>query len=231
MAELSIILLVKNERSNVLAIVSELHVVTPKLSEDYEIVVIGACRSDGLQVAGKSHVKFFVQQSDGYANALRYGMHLCRGHWIAILDSDGSHPPSLLIKMWTERNNFDVISASRGLPLSRDQRSWPRRFSSKLVNRLYSALLFHSISDYTGSFRLWRSSLVKSIPTKANHFDIHPELIVVAALMGSNIVEIPYTYRNRLSGKSKAHIVKYAASYLLMLFRLLILRCSKVKWG
>jgi dolichol-phosphate mannosyltransferase len=74
------------------------------------------------------------------------------------------------------------------------------------VSRLYSVLMRMAggprIHDVSNAFKAYRRSVVGSVRTVADSFDISVELTVKAAIAGFRVGEIPTVWTNRSQGRS-----------------------------
>ena len=80
-----------------------------------------------------------------------------------------------------------------------------RKLTSRGANFLATAMLWPGVSDLTGSFRLYKKSvlkeLMKACQTKGYVFQM--EIIVRAREKGYTIAEVPITFVDRIYGESK----------------------------
>ncbi|KAL7009810.1 dolichol-P-mannose synthesis [Cystobasidiomycetes sp. EMM_F5] len=125
----------------------------------------------------------------------------------------------LLARMFSEQskaNNFDVVTGSRYIR-GGGVAGWDlkRKVISRGANLLAKYALWPGVSDVTGSFRLYRKSvlehLMKQVVSKGYVFQM--EIIVRARAAGFTIGEIPITFVDRVYGESKlgkTEIVGYA---------------------
>src|SRR5207248_5803643 len=85
------------------------------------------------------------------------------------------------------------------------------------VSRLYSTLVRLAggppIHDVSNAFKLYRRTVVESVPTVADSFDISVELTVKAAIAGYRITEIPTVWTNRAEGRSNFDFWKELRNY------------------
>jgi dolichol-phosphate mannosyltransferase len=100
-----------------------------------------------------------------------------------------------------------------------------RKLISRGANFFASFFLRSSISDMTGSFRIYRKSLFQNLTKgiKNNGFAFMMEIMIRAKELGSKIEEIPITFVDRLMGKSKIEpreIVIYFWSVVKLYFTL-----------
>mmetsp|Transcript_21476 Transcript_21476/g.3492 ORF Transcript_21476/g.3492 Transcript_21476/m.3492 type:complete len:108 (-) Transcript_21476:187-510(-) len=94
------------------------------------------------------------------------GIDLCRGNFIFLMDADLSHHPKFIpefIKKQQE-TNADIVTGTRyvskGGVFGWDLR---RKLTSRVANFLASFLLNPKCTDLTGSFRLYKRSVLKTV--------------------------------------------------------------------
>jgi len=94
-----------------------------------------------------------------------------------------------------------------------------RKLTSRVANYLAHVLLNPGVSDLTGSYRLYRKTmlqdLVKQVVTKGYVFQM--EIIVRCRKAGMRVAEVPISFVDRVWGSSKlggAEIVGYLKGLL-----------------
>jgi dolichol-phosphate mannosyltransferase len=94
-----------------------------------------------------------------------------------------------------------------------------RKLTSRVANYLAHVLLNPGVSDLTGSYRLYRKSmlqeLVKQVVTKGYVFQM--EIIVRCRKAGMRVAEVPISFVDRVWGSSKlggAEIIGYLKGLL-----------------
>ncbi|XP_038896152.1 dolichol-phosphate mannosyltransferase subunit 1 isoform X2 [Benincasa hispida] len=97
-----------------------------------------------------------------------------------------------------------------------------RKLTSRGANVLAQTLLWPGVSDLTGSFRLYKKSvledIISSVVSKGYVFQM--EMIVRATRKGYHIEEVPITFVDRVFGTSKlggSEIVEYLKGLLYLL--------------
>ena len=89
-----------------------------------------------------------------------------------------------------------------------------RKLTSRVANYIADTLLNPSVSDLTGSFRLYKKEVLKDLVPrlKSRGYVFQMEAIVRAQYLGYKIEEVPITFVDRMFGKSKlgaGEIVQY----------------------
>ncbi len=177
----------------------------------YEVIVIDDGSPDGtLEVAqqlqdiyGEDKIVLKPRKSKlGLGTAYIHGMKHARGEFIIIMDADLSHHPKFIRQMVAEqkRGDFDVVSGTRYVG-GGGVHGWDlkRKVISRGANFVTQLLLRPGASDLTGSFRLYRKSvlqaLVDSCVSKGYVFQM--EMLVRARQLGFTVGEVPITFVDR----------------------------------
>ena len=105
-----------------------------------------------------------------------------------------------------EKDKCDMVSGTRYLP-GGGVYGWDlnRKLTSRVANFLAATMLNPSASDLTGSFRLYKKSVLEKIMplVKSRGYVFQMEIITRAQYMGFTIEELPITFPDRIFGESK----------------------------
>ena len=213
----SILLPTYNERENLPIIVWLLVKYLDEANLAYEIIVIDDGSPDGtLEVARKlqeinGEEKIVLRpraKKLGLGTAYIHGIKHARGNFIIIMDADLSHHPKFIPDMVAKQKekDFDVVSGTR-YALGGGVNGWDlkRKLISRTANYITQILLRPNASDLTGSFRLYKKSvlekIVESVVSKGYVFQM--EMIIRARQFNFTIGEVPITFVDRVYGESK----------------------------
>jgi dolichol-phosphate mannosyltransferase len=123
------------------------------------------------------------------------------------MDADFSHSPAALERLFTASRHADVVIGSRYVPGGRTA-DWSAL--RKLISRggsLYArTVLGLPVADLTSGFKCFRRHVLESIDLDAissTGYAFQIEMTYYAALTGHRIVEIPITFTERCTGRSK----------------------------
>jgi dolichol-phosphate mannosyltransferase len=222
---ISVLILTRNEAESLAMLLPELARRMAQGGRSYEVVVIDADSPDGTAAVARSHgARVFAQIGSGYASALREGLAACRGHYIVTLDADMSHRAEVVHALLAAAEEADLVVASRYVDGGRADMGWDRRLLSLVLNRLFGMALGLPLRDLSSGFRVYRRAVLATLAPRGEHFDILPELAALAHFGGLRVREIPFHYRQRGAGVSKARVLHFAPAYLRTL-----LRCWRIK--
>jgi dolichol-phosphate mannosyltransferase len=140
------------------------------------------------------------------------------------MDADLSHPPVFLKDFWRERSSTEVLIASRYIAGGQADMAVSRRILSTILNRTYAVLLNLRLRDLSSGFRMYDRRVIESIDLQARDFDVLEEILVLIHIQGGRIKEVPFHYRVRQSGKSKAKLIRFGWAYSKTLLRMCRLR-------
>jgi dolichol-phosphate mannosyltransferase len=157
------------------------------------------------------------KEKNGLIPAIMEGVAESNGKYILIMDADFSHPPEVIPKMLEELriNPKCIVVASRYVDGGKVV-GWP--FKRRLLSTGASKLARHGLNvrqvkdPMSGFFALPRE-LIKDISIGTKGYKILLEILVKNK--GVQVKEIPYTFTDRVSGKSKMDrnvIMNYAAA-------------------
>lgn len=157
--------------------------------------------------------------------AVKTGIKSATGELIAVIDSDCSYDPILLIKMYqaiSDKN--DVIDASAHHPEAGFSANTPfyRVFLSRAVVTMYNFLMGKKEYCYTSMFRLYKAALLKNLVIENNNFLSMTEIKIRLLKRGARFVEIPAKNNFRQFGQSKMKVLRNIMDHLKFMFKILI---------
>lgn len=141
-----------------------------------------------------------------YVEGFRWGLE--RGYPAMVeMDADLSHDPALVPALLDALSSSDLAIGSRYVPGGKVV-NWGafRRALSRFGNLYARALLGYDVRDSTAGFRAYRSSWLagEDLSTVASHgYAFQIEMTRRVHASGGRISEIPITFVERVSGKSK----------------------------
>lgn len=139
-----------------------------------------------------------IYPNSGQSAALEAGFRAARGEVVATLDGDGQNDPGDILHLLDERNRRGVDMMC-GIRRKRAD-NFIRRFSSRVANRVRSAVLKDNITDVGCSVRVFRRSCLERIRFFRNAHRFFPALFIMA---GFTVAETPVNHRPRKFGTSK----------------------------
>ena len=145
-------------------------------------------------------------QNLGLIAALQTGFSACQTNWAAVIDSDCTYDPLLLIELVrkAKADGFDVVTASpyHAQGSVGNVPAW-RIGISRCASQLYRWPMRNKLSCYTCCVRVYRTSLVRQCKIISSGFVGVTELLWRLDQLGARIGEFPATLMPRITGVSK----------------------------
>jgi dolichol-phosphate mannosyltransferase len=208
--DLSIILPVVNERDNLRVLIPRMCALMERERLDFEIVVIDGASTDGTREAATDlGARVVSERRRGYAGALETGFAEARGDYVLTLDADMSHEPAFVSKLWSARNQADIIIASRYVHGGIAYTSLMRDWLSRVLNFGMRWMLSMPVRDMSSGFRLYRREALADLNIQSRNFEVQEEVLVKAYAQGFSIHEVPFTYFPREAGRSHARVLRF----------------------
>ena len=224
MTELSIILPAINEADNLSVLLPKLHEVCKSIGA-YEILVVDGGSTDDTATRSTMHgAKVHFQKQRGYGMALKEAFDLAQGKYIVTMDADYSHDPTFIRDLYAQRDKASVAIASRYAPGGASDVSGLRSVLSRILNTLFRRVLSIPIRDMSSGYRLYRRTALQEIQITRPNFDALEEILIKLVGMGHGVVEVPFTYKARGAGVSKARVIKFGIQLMKTLHSLWQLR-------
>jgi len=236
---ISIILPTLNEQENlpliVALIVDEFHT---RIKEEFEIIVVDDNSQDGTRQAfqdlkdvyGDVKMEMILRPGKlGLGTAYRDGLKSVKGEFVVLMDADLSHNPAYISEMMVRKqkaSNADVVSGTRYKP-GGGVVGWTltRCIVSAGANVLGQLLTGVPASDFTGSFRLYRKSVLDKVIPQMNckGYVFQLEAMVLSSRAGFKIVEVPIVFADRVFGETKLgpqEFIEYLKGLVRLIFHL-----------
>lgn len=227
--ELSIVVPLYDEESNVEALTEQLADALDSLGVDYEMVLVDNGSRDGTgaeidRMAGRfgdSVVKAIVPENQGFGLGVITGLTLCRGTFVGFMPGDLQVDPLTTARLYeiAKSNPGYLVKALRHVR----QDGLVRIILSRLYNGLFRLLYGIDVKDINGIPKIFPGELSRRLElrTKGSFFDA--ELLIKITMLNCRVLEVPIISKQRRSGRSKV----YVATILEMLWDLLRFRFGK----
>ncbi len=206
---ISIIIPTLNEINNIDSTINKIKNIFSN-NEDYEIIFVDDESNDGSLEKIKTLSNIFPNisyiipnQRLGLGYALSIGQKNSKGEFILFLDCDNSINKSDLTKLINCKEKNKLVIGSRYLNDSKiNGVNNIKIFLSKFFNYLISYYLKIPAKDISHSFRIFPKSIILSTKN-LKHPIFFWEHSLYCKKKGLEIKEIPITFDERISGKSK----------------------------
>lgn len=208
--ELSIVVPMYNEQTNVDAFVEAVSTALVAAGLDHELVLVDDGSSDGtwraIQAAAQARSSVrgvSLSRNFGHQGALLAGLNHARGRAVVTMDGDLQHPPEALpelVAAWREGNK--VVNTQR---IDSDDTSLFKRLSSRGFYWLFSKLTGVKMQAGASDFRLLDRDAVQALIRLG---DADPFIRGLVSWLGFRTRTIPYQARRRHSGVPKFTLKK-----------------------
>jgi dolichol-phosphate mannosyltransferase len=163
-----------------------------------------------LEINGNKNCSVKVinrQNRTGLIPAILQGISSSAGDYILVMDADFSHSPENIPRMIEEllHNPDQIVVASRYIKGS-SVVGWPlkRKIISRGANMIARYVLrLCNITDPMSGFFAFRRHLIENITIDTSGYKLLLELLVKVNGGSTRVREIPYTFTDRQSGRSK----------------------------
>ena len=163
-----------------------------------------------LEINGNKNCSVKVinrQNRTGLIPAILQGISSSAGDYILVMDADFSHSPENIPRMIEEllHNPDQIVVASRYIKGS-SVVGWPlkRKIISRGANMIARYVLrLCNITDPMSGFFAFRRHLIENISIDTSGYKLLLELLVKVNGGSTRVREIPYTFTDRQSGRSK----------------------------
>lgn len=213
------------EEENLRLLLPRLKKEATALGDPFEILIIDTMQEmDNTRQACESNGVTYIHRSDGnnYGDAVRTGIQRARGKYTLFMDADGSHSPEFIKNLYTHKEAYDVVIASRYTEGGSTDNSWILILMSHITNISYSLILNLHYKDISNSFKLYKTEYLKELTLKCKNFDIVEEILYKIKTKHKDVavLEIPYSFKQRMFGHTKRNLLLFILTYIVTIFRL-----------
>lgn len=208
--DISVILPVVNEYDNLRILIPRIQASLRREKLSYEIVVIDGGSIDGTREAATAlGARVFGERRHGFAGAMETGFAEAAGDYVLTLDADLSDDPDFIGKMWRARGRGDIVVASRYTRGGVTYSSFIRHSMSWLLNAMLRRMLSMPVHDMSSGFRLYRRQALEGLTLSSTNFEVQQEVLVRAYARGFSVVEVPFVYFPRNTGRSHVRMMRF----------------------
>ncbi len=209
-----------------------LRILLPRLSKTLmalpassEVVVVDTqTPMDNTRMVCQENNAVYLNRLSGndYGDAVRTAIDYCTSPYLVFMDGDGSHAPEFIPNFLKGADAYDVVIASRYVRGGASDNSKPLLLMSRAVNVIYSVILNLNCKDVSNSFKLYRTALLKPLALHSKNFDIIEEMLFKMKRNHKKlkILEIPFTFKERMFGHTKRNLFVFMLSYSFTLLKL-----------
>lgn len=225
-AKFSLVIPTYNEAANIADLCRKIITVLSSQSLAFEVIIVDDDSPDETwKIAedlakSESKIKVIRRLSDrGLATAVITGWAKSEGDIIGVIDGDLQHPPEILKLMLadiTRDNEVDIVVASRyvsGGGVS-EWNIWRRLVScfATFLSGFFIPRVFRIVKDPMSGYFILRKSVISGRNLTPIGYKILLEVLVKGDYR--KVLEVPYIFREREEGGSKADIKQYFISLI-----------------
>src|SRR3990172_11530000 len=222
---ISIIVPTYNERETIISFLEKATSQISKNNFNAGIIVVDDGSPDGtaelINDFSKTHTNITLlnrREKMGLASACIYGFSHTDSPILVVMDSDFSHAPDALPYLLNPLlyNMCDITVGSRYIPGGKVL-NWPKRRYIISRTACYFRSLLTTIKDVTSRYFFFKRDVIHNKILDPVGFKICLEVLVKGDYQ--TIIEVPYTFSDRVTGKSKMG-TKEIGFYLQHLYKL-----------
>ncbi len=213
-ATLTIVIPVFNERYLIEELLAQVLAVSAPGIGRLEIIVVDDGSTDGttalvetLAARHPDRIQLIAKaRNEGKGSAVRTGIDAATGDLIVIQDADLEYDPrdlAAMVRPFLE-DGADVVYGSRFAAGSRRRVLYFRHtIGNRILTFLSNLFTDLNLTDVETCYKMFRASLLKSIPIRSNDFAMEIEITAKIAKRGCQVFEIPISYRGRTYREGK----------------------------
>ncbi len=208
--EISVIVPIFNEESNIETLYHRLSTVLASSIKSYELVLVDDGSIDRSlhlikQLASvKPSIKYIsFSRNFGHQKAVLAGLNKCSGNYAVIIDADLQDPPELIPALYEKiKTGYRVVVAKRN---KREGETWLKKITAKMFYRFFDKMIDFNIPLDTGDFRIMDRKIVDEINNMHNrNIFIRGQI----AWLGYDTGFISYDRDKRYEGETKYSLSK-----------------------
>lgn len=195
---------------------------------EYELVVVDDASGDGTgEVVGRIAARdpnvrcIRSPLPPGFGNAVRAGLEVYAGDYVAIMMADLSDSPRDLVSYYRVlEQGYDCAFGTR---FGRGSHvvDYPKfkLVLNRVANAVIRILFRHGYDDTTNAFKAYTRRVIDQVqPLLSHHFNLTVELPLKAIVRGYDFAVVPISWTNRRHGESKLKLQEMGSRYVFIIF-------------
>lgn len=217
--ELSVVMPAYREAAALRQLLPVLVPAVKALSSQSEIVVADSMQPlDDTEAVCRDYGVRYLRRTGGneYGDAVRTGIRNSSGRYVLLMDSDGSHNPADIARLWAAREGHDLVIGSRYVKGGHTENPAILIWMSRVLNISYKFAFGLPVNDVSNSFRLYRGEQLRSLELVSKDFDIVEEILIrlVVGPTRATVTEVPVLFERRKAGATKRDLPAFMISYI-----------------
>jgi dolichol-phosphate mannosyltransferase len=225
--DLTVVIPTLNEGPNLEQLLPALAATLREMGITWEILIVDGNSPDNTrEITARSGATYVLEEKPGYGNAILRGIAEARGAYVLTMDADQSHPADVVKTLWGVHEKADITIASRYVPGGEADQPFGRLMLSRILNGFFRIGLDIPVKDMSSGFRLYRKTIFRRLDLEFTNFVLVVDILLRTQGMGFTVQEVPFHYRPRGSGSSKAKIINFGKDYLRLFHKVWKIRNS-----
>lgn len=222
MINLSVIIAVYNEEENIKPLITSINMALINSGLEYEVIFVDDGSSDNTIKKIRENIDgnitlIELKRNFGQTAAMKAGIDLAGGEYIATLDGDLQNDPEDLLMMLDllRKNDIDIVT---GIRAERQDDFFLRKIPSVVANFIVRKVTHTNIKDNGCGIKVFKSQVLKELPLYGER---HRFLASLAAMDGATVAQVEVKHHPRVHGKSKyglGRTMKVISDLMLMSF-------------
>ena len=226
---ITVALLAYKEEENLKVLLPEIIKAVVEIGEPYEVLVVDTQEPlDNTKEVCRIFGAVYINQEEPYfGGALRTAIKYATMDKFLIMDSDGSHNPSVIPQIYAKfMSGADVVIGSRYINGGVSNDSFGSKVMSKILNASFRLIMGLNTRDLSTDFRMYHTQQIKYVILNCNNYDVLQEILLKLKINKKdlNIQEVPIEFNKRMFGESKRSLLKFIFSYIKTIVKLFALR-------
>lgn len=231
---ITVALLAYKEAENLKILLPKIKNQLENIGEEYEIIIIDTKKpmDNTKEVCKDNGALYYNQEEPYFGGAFRTAIKHAKMDKFLILDSDGSHNPVYIEKIYHKfMTGADVVIGSRYVNGGETDDEKSSIVMSKILNTTFRICLGIKAKDISTDYRMYHTKQLKQVSLQCNNYDVLQEVLLKLKINKPSLVikEVPISFSKRLYGESKRNLGKFIISYIGTLFRLIFIRLTAEK--
>jgi glycosyltransferase involved in cell wall biosynthesis len=206
----SIIMPALNEEKTVGKLVLEISSLMSSNHIPFEVIVVDDSSSDKTyyEALRCGAVVLRNDRNGGKGYCLRRGLEKARGDLIVMMDSDGEHLPTDIMRLLSEAfRGLDVVSGSRFMNGESSSTSRIHFVGNQIFNLVIFILTGKTVTDSQTGLRILKRKVIDALHLESDGFEIETEITVKSLKNGFSFKEVPISIRRREYGVSRIRML------------------------
>ncbi len=166
------------------------------------LVIDGHSTDDTVKKAQNAGVKVVIQSGTGKGQAVSQAFSMISSKYVVMLDGDGTYLPEEVDKILEPVTTgiADHVIGNRFANYQKGAFTRLNLFGNRILNKLFGFAYGVWLEDILSGYRAFNNTAIKHIELNRTGFEVETEITVECVKKDLKIVEVPITYRARVSG-------------------------------